>query len=556
MFSAPKTAMGVAAIAMSFCAALAHADETRPGQPVWTPDGLVFPDGVAIPRSLTDVERDYLRENPLEALRGATPPPATTVRSVAEYEPMDAIIFSWSTVGSWNSIIAQMAGHITTTGNADVIVYARSTANANSALSAIAAQGADMSRVDVRVRFLDTIWLRDYGPRYVYQGDVRAVIDHTYNRPRPNDNALNTHHAALQGHAFYEMPLIHGGGNYHLNALNSGHATNLVVNENPGMTQSQVYDIWNEYQNIDTTFYTPFPTSVDSTQHIDMWMQIIGDNKIVISEWPAQQGSTQSNISNAAAAALAANGWTVYRTPAVRLTSSPAAHYTYTNVVVVNDLVLIPTYTHSFITGNNYNETALSVWQQAMPGKTIVQINCQSLVTAAGVMHCIVMHMPAHLGGDNPTAHVVTPNDAATFDPGDNVQITWLTDDREGVSNVDLLLSTDGGANFSTIAAAIPDTGSYNWTVPSVFTTQGVIRVVARNANNLTGHDDSDQFFTIGGPCPGDANGDGVVDFADLSTVLGNFGQSGAGVPGDVNGDGEVDFADLSEVLSNFGTEC
>jgi hypothetical protein len=57
-------------------------------------------------------------------------------------------------------------------------------------------------------------------------------------------------------------------------------------------------------------------------------------------------------------------------------------------------------------------------------------------------------------------------------------------------------------------------------------------------------------------PCPGDTNGDGVVNFADLNAVLASFGQSGASIPGDVNADGRVDFADLNLVLSNFGLPC
>jgi hypothetical protein len=52
---------------------------------------------------------------------------------------------------------------------------------------------------------------------------------------------------------------------------------------------------------------------------------------------------------------------------------------------------------------------------------------------------------------------------------------------------------------------------------------------------------------------PGDTNGDGIVNFTDLNTVLGQFGQSGAGLSGDVNGDGVVDFSDLNTVLANFG---
>lgn len=57
-------------------------------------------------------------------------------------------------------------------------------------------------------------------------------------------------------------------------------------------------------------------------------------------------------------------------------------------------------------------------------------------------------------------------------------------------------------------------------------------------------------------PCPGDANGDHVVNFSDLNIVLGQFGQTGPGLAGDVNGDGTVNFSDLNIVLSNFGTTC
>jgi hypothetical protein len=57
-------------------------------------------------------------------------------------------------------------------------------------------------------------------------------------------------------------------------------------------------------------------------------------------------------------------------------------------------------------------------------------------------------------------------------------------------------------------------------------------------------------------PCPGDANGDNIVNFTDLNAVLTAFGQSGVGLPGDVNGDGTVNFADLNEVLANFDSTC
>lgn len=62
----------------------------------------------------------------------------------------------------------------------------------------------------------------------------------------------------------------------------------------------------------------------------------------------------------------------------------------------------------------------------------------------------------------------------------------------------------------------------------------------------------------IDGPvarCPGDANYDGLVTFADLNLVLSQFGQSG-NLSGDVTGDGVVNFGDLNAVLSAFGAPC
>jgi hypothetical protein len=56
-------------------------------------------------------------------------------------------------------------------------------------------------------------------------------------------------------------------------------------------------------------------------------------------------------------------------------------------------------------------------------------------------------------------------------------------------------------------------------------------------------------------PKPGDLNGDGVVDGADLLILLSAWGKCGdpENCPADLNDDGTVDGADLLLLLSNWG---
>ncbi len=61
--------------------------------------------------------------------------------------------------------------------------------------------------------------------------------------------------------------------------------------------------------------------------------------------------------------------------------------------------------------------------------------------------------------------------------------------------------------------------------------------------------------ITIATGIPGDIDGDGDVDLADLSILLAHYGQSGVGPDeGDLDGDGDVDLGDLSILLANYGT--
>jgi agmatine/peptidylarginine deiminase len=459
-----------------------------------------YPEGAPVPRSLTEEERLWLRDHPLGATDGVTPPPTGPVRCVAEYEPMAGLLMAWEGTTSWNAILTQMAVQATNFASADVWMVCDSASEQALVQSTLGAAGVNLSRVRFVVTPTDTIWIRDYGPRFIYQGECRAVVDHTYNRPRPNDDVLPAFFASQRRHPFYEHQLVHGGGNFHLDALGRSYVTRLVNNENPGLGELQIRDIWRSYQNVDTTFFDPFPTGVDFTQHIDMWVQVLADDKVLVSDWPANPGSIQDVICDGAAIVFAQRGYTVFRVPA---RSIGGTHYTFTNAVLLNGTAMIPSYTNATVVP--HNAEAQAVWAAALPGWRIVPIASEAIVSAAGVLHCIVMHVPAPRGGTSPTAWLSAPQGGGpALAPNTPYEIRWITDDDEAVVNVDLLLSTDDGATFpTTIAAGTADDGSHTWTVPDLRTSQARVRVVARDAGGRTGGDASDLAFAIAGAgCP------------------------------------------------------
>jgi hypothetical protein len=126
------------------------------------------------------------------------------------------------------------------------------------------------------------------------------------------------------------------------------------------------------------------------------------------------------------------------------------------------------------------------------------------------------------VGGVNYDAMVVTvagdpffvtaPNGGESLKGGCSMTVTWTVGGGSVASNVDILLSTDGGNTFSTVLAAnTANDGTEDVTVPCVSTAQA--RVEVRAVNNIF-FDISNTNFTIqtvGPVVTADATG-GVVD--------------------------------------------
>jgi hypothetical protein len=342
-----------------------------------------------LPRGLAPFERVPVWQRPLQPLVA----PGGHVRASAEYEANAGILIRW---GNYNALHTAMAVPITTGDPpADVWIVVSDGSQASSARSVLSGGGADLAHVHFITAPSDSVWMRDYGPRFIQHDGTRGIVDHIYNRPRPEDDAIPAVIGADWNEPVYPLPLVHGGGNFHLFRNRDAFMTRLVADENPGVGEAEILADFRAWEGLDVTLFDPFPTSYDSTQHIDMWLLPLTDGKVLIGEYGASEGGgIPKSVTDGAAAELTLRGYAVYRTPGWNVSGT---HYTYANSVIVNRLALIC----RFDGYEKENAQALATYESALPDSDVVQVDCSDIIGLAGAIHCIVMHVPDLLFRDD-----------------------------------------------------------------------------------------------------------------------------------------------------------
>ncbi len=416
-------------------------------------------------------------------------PDACTISSPPEYAPLDGVMYEYP--GGWPDLVSELVAELTDAAyDETAYVVVADTATRNAAESDFTAAGADLAKVEFILAPNNSIWMRDYGPHFIRQGGSDAIVDSLYYPTRPLDNFVPT----LAGddyfiHPTYDIPLYYSGGNFMASADRQGFVTALVRSDNPGLSDQVIADLYNKYQGIDTLHIFPqLPSSVDGTGHIDMWMYLVDENTVIISEFLPGSNQAAIDITNDAVPYMENLGYTVYRVPAFN-DSNPngPAHYTYTNAYRVNDRIFIPKYADGDPSYAQYDADALAAWQAAAgPGVTIVPINCYDIIWASGAIHCIVKQVPRY-SDPLPSACTTSPSGGGLLVPNSQHEITWTATDDDSVDSIDLYYSVDGGATYppsQLIASGLADVGSYSWTVPQVETGQARVKVIATDSDS------------------------------------------------------------------------
>ncbi len=304
-----------------------------------------------------------------------TDPPTGEPRFVAEFEPMQGVMIRYP-LGIPTSLVAQLSNNC-------MVYCIVSTSQQNQAQNSFQNAGVNMDNVTFVNAQTDSYWVRDYGPWYIFEDRNPAIVDNIYNRPRPNDDNISGVFANFWQIPMYGMNLQHTGGNMMEDGRGHGVSDDLVFQEN-NYNEENVRNKMRDYLGIDPYHVTIDPQG-DYIAHVDCWGKYLAPDKILIAQLP-QSNPRYQYYEEVAEYFENTNCCWGYPYHVYRV-QEPGGYTLapYTNSLILNKTVYVPLGSNS-----NYNNQALAVYQEAMPGYEIVGVtnNTNTPWENTDALHC------------------------------------------------------------------------------------------------------------------------------------------------------------------------
>jgi agmatine/peptidylarginine deiminase len=401
-----------------------------------------------------------------------TSPPNAAVRTMAEWEEIQALTITWT---GYPSVLREIVRHAKE--EAEVIIICNDSMTVKNYLSTYNITSDNISFIE---ESYNTIWMRDYGQHSVYLNDVDSLllVDWIYNRPRPADDVIPiwiANKIGLDLYATTQNPtdLVNTGGNFMSDGLGTAFASELILDENDAgnpygvsvKSAAQIDTIMKNFMGIEPYIkMTVLP--YDGINHIDMHMKLLDEETILIGEYPqgiADGPQIETNINYIKNNYTSAFG-TPYRFVKVQMPPDATNRYpdqggdyiTYTNSVFVNKTILVPIY-------NPINDAAaLEIYRQNLPGYKVIGINCNSIIQLGGALHCITKAV-----GVNDPLRIVHQPIRDTIAVTGNHQIDALIQHRSGISNANIYYTADTTQGYQTTPMTLASGDTWQGFIPT-----------------------------------------------------------------------------------------
>ncbi len=260
---------------------------------------------------------------------------------------------------------------------------------------------------------LNDVWFRDNGPLFVVgapgsaEAGRVAATDWRFNAwgkkyaPWDDDDRAAAALAARLNMMCFEVPIVMEGGALELNGRGVCLTTRsclLEPNRNPELTPEQIEGHLKENLGVTQVVWLPGGLEGDHTDgHIDTIVRFTDGDTIVC--------AVEENVADPNHATMARNlallkglrrpdggHYRVVELPLPRKRielEGERVPPTYANFYVGNGFVVVPTYDDA------NDERALAILRPLFPGRQVIGLPAENLITGGGAFHCVTQQRPA-----------------------------------------------------------------------------------------------------------------------------------------------------------------
>ena len=253
--------------------------------------------------------------------------------------------------------------------------------------------GVNMSNVtfiDMNIDDDYTYWVRDFSPFYVFDEYDLSIVDFTYNRSaRVNQNKVPSKLADYFDMSYSKMDIVHTGGNLMQDGRGTAFSDDLVISENNNNKQN-VLNKMEQYTGTDNYIITIDPQG-DYIAHIDCWGKIVAPDKIIVAKLPTTDSRYRyyEQVATQLGNLKCAYGYN-YRIYRVEEPGGDTIA-PYTNSLIANNHVYMPLGESDY-----YNQKAIQVYQEALPGYEIVGVEGYSFDDYSCFLNTDALHCRTH----------------------------------------------------------------------------------------------------------------------------------------------------------------
>jgi len=300
-----------------------------------------------------------------------------------EYFPSKAVLIEWD----FNTNTWPLYSNLINICQSDlpVILVVRNLTEENQILTRLNNDGVPVDNISFVHVPCQRMWIRDHGPLSIMTDNGLAFMDFDDLANSGLDEDLPTNLANIWGLDSYQIPWILCGGNFMVNSYNTLFTTNRLYGNNPLVAQSSINNDLLTYMGIDNII-TVKAQHDDYWGHIDMQIKLLDDTTFVIASVDIGSGPNYDSLEynfNLLSNLISPSG-NPYRIERLPMASN---WKTYANSLILNNIVIVPTY-------NDVKDSlALGIYQQLLPNKQIVGLNCNSIIGWEGAVHCITMQI-------------------------------------------------------------------------------------------------------------------------------------------------------------------